>query len=127
MKIEINGVELDVHRTLRTDMVYEDKFGKPLDIHKINQRTLVELFCANVIAAQMRQKVDIMSVDEIMDWLEADPIREMYVGTTGKEWADQYVKYITLVQDYYTKEQKKKKNKKTNSVDIETVDDEKKS
>lgn len=131
MKIEINGVELDVHRTLRTDIVFEDITGKSFDINNINQHALVDLFCASVIAAQQRyneqpdKHTPEMSKKEVMTWLEEDPIREMYIGQNGKEYAEQYIKYIELVSNYYKNEEKKAK-KTGNSVTIESVDDVKK-
>lgn len=131
MKVEINGIELDIHRTLRTDMVYEDITGKSFDINNINQHALVDLFCASVIAAQQRynEKADNhiheMSKKEVLAWLEEDPIREMYIGQNGKEYAEQYIKYIELVSNYYKNEEKKAK-KTGNSVTIESVDDVKK-
>lgn len=121
MKLEINGTELDLHRTLRTDMVYEDITGKSFDINNINQHVLVDLFCASVIAAQQREGCKEMSKKEVMAWLEEDPIREMYIGQNGQEYAEQYIKYLQLVTDYYKNEEKKKKNK-SNSVTIESED-----
>lgn len=126
MKIEINGVELDTKRTLRTDMVYEDLFNESIDANNIKSKTVINIFIASVIAAQQRQGVSQMTKEEVMNWIEEDPLREMYVGTVGKEWADDYIKYLLLVQDYYKNKEKKKGKKKNESIEIETVDDIKK-
>ena len=126
MKITINGIELDTKRTLRTDMVYEDLFNESLDVNNIKAKTIIKIFIASVIAAQQRQGVSQMTKEEVMKWIEDDPIREMYVGPVAKEWADAYVKYLMLVKEYYDKQNKKSK-KKNDSVTIESVDDVKKS
>lgn len=132
MKVIINGVELDIKRTLRTDMIYEDITGKTLDVNKINSKALINLFIANVIAAQQRyneqpnQHTEVMSKEQVFAWLEEDPIREMYVSMSGKEYVDEYIKYLNLVQEYYKNESKKTHKKSKNNVTIESVDDEKK-
>lgn len=126
MKITINNIELDTKRTLRTDMVYEDIFNESIDPNNIKAKTVINIFIASVIAAQQRQGVSQMTKEEVMNWIEEDPLREMYVGTVAKEWADDYVKYLLLVQDYYKNKDKKKGKKKDDSITIESVDDVKK-
>lgn len=127
MKLEVNGVELDIKRTLRTDMIYEDLYGKAIDINKINQHTILGIFTASIIAAQQRQGVKEMTKEEVMKWLEDDPIREMYVGIISHEWVNDFINYLKLVQTYYDNEAKKTKKKKNNNITIDSTDDEKKS
>ena len=127
MKIEINNQELELKRTLRTEMVYEDLFHSSLDPNNVTTTMLVNLFIASVIAAQIRQNVHVMTKEEVMAWLEDDPIREMYVSKYSYEWIEEYTNYMKTVQAYYDEEQKQNKKKDKKSVTIETVDDVKKS
>lgn len=113
MIVNVNNIDLDIKRTVRVDMKYEDITGKSFDVQNLSQHSLIDLFIAAVKAAQERQGEKEMSKEEVMRWIEEDPIRESFVSKFGLEYADQYIKYLELVKNYYSEESKKKKKVET--------------
>lgn len=71
MEIKIKGItlELDLYG-LRTEMIYENKFNKPLDLTNMTTKTITDLFYCVVCANLEKKKLELITEEDFITAIE---------------------------------------------------------
>lgn len=101
MEIKLNGITLSLDLYgLRTEMIYENKFNKPLDLTNMTTKTIGDLFYCVVLANLEKKKLELVSEEDFLNEIEDNNEGDM---TLMKFWV-WYVKVKQAQNDLLFKD-----------------------